>query len=374
MRGKLRERKLTKGRVALYIDYYPPVWNPATNRFTRRENLKLSMYLKPGSSLEERHNALNKEIAEKIYVKRMKSLMLDEHKILNVDVLQGDFYIYANNFIIGKEKGKVHVDHYVMAVKYCRKFIGDSVKFKDIDHHFLERFKDFLLSTTTLKSARFHLDQNSAASYYDKFANMVDKAFKEGYLTENPTLRVERISNIESMREALTTEEIKLLMNNPPEDETVYKATIFAIMTGFRFGSVKILKWKYLEYSAQQKTWYFYFTDPKTRRMMKQFVSQQAVDLLGERDADEELIFTNLDYHITRQKIKFWCRKVGIKKKITFHNFRHTYATQLLEKGEDIYVVSKMLNHKHLKTTQIYTKVSDTLRAKAANKSTYNNN
>jgi site-specific recombinase XerD len=374
MRGKLRKRKLTKGRVGLYIDYYPPVWNPATNRFTRRENLKLTMYVKPTSSLEQRHNDLNKEIAEKIYVKRMKSLMLDEHKILNVDVLQGDFYLFAKNFIIGKEKAKVSVDHFVMAVKYCKKYVGESLKFKDVDHHFLERFKDFLLSTTTLKSVRFRLDQNSAASYYDKFANMVHKAFKDGYLTENPTLRVDRISNIESMREALTTEEIELLMHNPPEDQTVYKASIFAIMTGFRFGSVAILKWKYLSFSTQQKTWYFYFIDPKTKSVTKQFVGQQAIDLLGERGDEEAFVFPNLDYNSTRNKIKSWCQRVGIRKEITFHNFRHTYATQLLENGEDIYVVSKMLNHRHLKTTQIYTKVSDTLRAKAANKTVYNDN
>jgi site-specific recombinase XerD len=371
MRGKLRERKLTKGRVGLYIDYYPPVWNPATKRLTRRENLKLILHANPQTTLEQKQNALHKEIAEKIYIKRMKALMLDEHKLFNVDVLQGDFYVYAKNFIIGKEKAKIHVDHYIMAVKYCKKFIGEKLKFKDIDDRFLDRFKDFLLHTSSLKSDKLKLDQNSAASYYDKFANIVDKAFKDGYLADNPTLKIDRISNVERVREALSTEEIKLLINDPTDDVTVYKASLLSILTGFRFGSIEILKWKYLQYSTELNAWYFHFIDPKTRQTIKQYVSQQAVELLGERGQDDAVIFPDLDYHRTRSKIIAWCNKVGIRKQITFHNFRHTYATQLLERGEDIYVVSKMLNHRHLKTTQIYTKVSDTLKARAANKSSY---
>lgn len=371
MRGKLRERKLTKGRVALYIDYYPPVWNPAKQRLTRRENLKLTIYTDPVNSLQQRQNALHKEIAEKIYIKRMKALMLDEHKLFNVDVLQGDFYVYAKHFIISKEKAKVKIDHYVMAIKYCKKFIGETLKFKDIDDRFLDRFKDFLMNTLSFRSQKFKLDQNSAASYYDKFANIVDKAFKDGYLLDNPTAKIQRICNVERVREALTGEEIRLLMNDPIDDPVVYKASMLAILTGFRFGSIAILKWKYLQYSAELRAWYFYFIDPKTKQTNKQYVSQQAVDLLGERLDEEALIFPELDYHRTRSKIVSWCNKVGIRKAITFHNFRHTYATQLLEKGEDIYVVSKMLNHRHLKTTQIYTKVSDTLKVKAAQKSTY---
>jgi integrase len=246
------------------------------------------------------------------------------------------------------------------------------LKFKDIDDRFLDRYKDFLLNTTSLRSEKFKLDQNSAASYYDKFANIVDKAFKDGYLLDNPTLKIERINNVERVREALTAEEIKMLMNDAFDDPLVYKASLLSILTGLRFGSIAILKWKYLQYSTELDTWYFYFIDPKTQQTIKQYISQQAVDLLEERGEGDALIFPDLDYHRTRSKIVAWCQRVGIRKDITFHNFRHTYATQLLEKGEDIYVVSKMLNHRHLKTSQIYTKVSDTLKVKAAHKARIN--
>ena len=49
----------------------------------------------------------------------------------------------------------------------------------------------------------------------------------------------------------------------------------------------------------------------------------------------------------------------GITKDITFHCSRHTFAVLMLNFGADIYTVSKLLGHKELQTTQIYTKVLD---------------
>jgi site-specific recombinase XerD len=61
-------------------------------------------------------------------------------------------------------------------------------------------------------------------------------------------------------------------------------------------------------------------------------------------------------------------RVAGITKNITFHCFRHTFATLQLSKGTDIYTVSKMLGHRELKTTQIYAKIIDQTKRDAANK------
>ena len=67
---------------------------------------------------------------------------------------------------------------------------------------------------------------------------------------------------------------------------------------------------------------------------------------------------------ISNQKMNAYLKEIadvcGIKKKLTFHLARHTFATTVtLSNGVPIESVSKMLGHRSLKTTQIYAKVID---------------
>jgi len=98
-------------------------------------------------------------------------------------------------------------------------------------------------------------------------------------------------------------------------------------------------------------------------------ISEQAYSLLGEPKEPNNKVFAGLNYSAHENKnLSKWIEAAGITKDITFHCFRHTFATLQLSGGTDIYTVSKMLGHRELKTTQIYAKIIDQTKREAADK------
>lgn len=209
------------------------------------------------------------------------------------------------------------------------------------------------------------VSRNTAATYFSIFKAALKQAFVDGYLTIDLAAKAKGIPEQESRREYLTIEELNTLGATECESPIIKRAALFSALTGMRHVDIQKLKWK--EIVRDGEHWRVNFTQQKTKGVEYTPISDQAYELCGDRLDDNRLVFEGLPAPSWISKpLARWIKAAGITKHITFHCFRHTFATLQLTNGTDIYTVSKMLGHTNVRTTQIYTKVVDAKKETAA--------
>ncbi|RXG21246.1 site-specific integrase [Leeuwenhoekiella marinoflava] len=369
----LRQKKISKGRKSLYLDFYPAIPHPKTGKPSRREFLGLYLYEKAKSPIDKQHNTETQRIAESIRQKRENFLNKPEiyseyekEQLRIKEVSELNFVAYFKK-LAHKRKNSNHAN-WVSALNYLDNYTKGVLKFADLNDEFLEGFKEHLQTTKSLSRTKTTLSQNTAVSYFNKIKAALRQAYKDGYLKTDLNARIEPIKEAETRREYLTLEELNKLVKTPCNNPVMKQAALFSALTGLRFSDIAKMKWNELEYIEGQG-YFLNFSQKKTKGVEVLPISEQAYSLLGEPRAPESQVFKGLKYSAYHNKHLFqWIGAAGITKDITFHCFRHTYATLQLFSGTDIYTVSKMLGHKDLKTTQVYAKIVDEAKRTAANK------
>ncbi len=249
--------------------------------------------------------------------------------------------------------------------EFLKLFAGNTLLFSQIDVATAEDFKLFLLSAPMGGNKSGIISQNTASTYYTIFKATLKQAFIDGYLQEDLSAKLKGIPEKESRREYLTIDELNILVATPCEHNILKRAALFSALTGLRHIDIQELKWS--EISIENNQARLNFTQKKTKGVEYMPISDQALQLCGEPSQPEQLVFEDLpNPSWISRPLKHWINTAGIKKNITFHCFRHTFATLQLTSGTDIYTVSKMLGHTDVKTTQIYAKVVDEKKNKAA--------
>lgn len=370
---KLRQKTISGNRQSLYLDFYPAIPHPETGKPTRREFLGLYLSDKAKNPIDKQHNKETLQLAEQIRQKRENHLNkpeiytgyeLEQKRIRELG--EQSFIEYFRK-LANKRKASNH-DNWVSALNYFEAFTNGELKFADLNEKFLEDFKEYLLTTKSKKSDKTTLSQNSAVSYFNKVKAVLKQAYKDGILQTDLNAKISPIKAAETRREYLTIEELNKLVKTPCNNDLLKRAALFSALTGLRFSDIQKMVWGELEYIEGQG-YFLNFSQKKTNGIEYYPISEQAVSLLNEKGEPTAKVFAGLEYSAYHNKHLFqWIGAAGITKDITFHCFRHTFATLQLFNGTDIYTVSKMLGHKDLKTTQIYAKIVDDTKRKAADK------
>ena len=374
----LRQKKITKGRKSLYLDFYPAIPHPKTGKATRREFLGLYIFEKIKSPIDKAHNTETLKIAESIRQKRENILnkpeIYNRYEIEQLKIKENgekSFIEYFRNLV--QKRNNSNRSNWNSALNYLESFTNGNLTFSELNDKFIEDFKDFLLTTKSYKSDKKALSLNSAASYFNKFKAALRQAYKEDLLQDDLNAKTEPIKGIETRREYLTLTELNKLASTECKSNILKRAALFSALTGLRFSDIRKMTWNEIEYIKDQG-YLLKFSQQKTKGIENLPISKQAYSFTNglENPKDMNLndkVFEGLKYTSYHTKHLYqWIASAGITKNITFHSFRHTFATLQLFNGTDIYTVSKMLGHKDLKTTQIYAKVVDEAKRKAVNK------
>jgi len=224
----------------------------------------------------------------------------------------------------------------------------------------------FLLAAPQGGNKKGKIKQNTASTYFAIVKAGVRQAFIDEYLTVDVSSKVNGIPAQDALREVLNLEEVKRLAKTPCKSDILRRASFFSIMTGLRHCDIKGLTWGRLQYL--NNSWQIVKVQKKTVVPEYHPISDQAYELCGERREPDRLVFEGLqDPSWINRPVKEWIEAAGITKHITFHCFRHSFATLQLENGTGLYTIQKMLGHKNVRTTQIYTHMVDSAKVKAAN-------
>jgi integrase len=365
----LRQKNIANDKSSLYLYYFPPIISPKTGQETRREFLKLTIHNNPTKQTEKQHNKTTIEFAEIIRAKRLVQIRNKEFGFKENIEANINFVAYYNS-IVEEYLNKGSRNNYLAwkaSFAYFKKFIGNKVSSKNISIEIVKNYRYFLLTTNSIKSEKSTLSTNSAASYYKHFIYVLKRAFKEQIINSNLAQHAEYIKEEQTFREYLTEEELVKLWNTEIKFPQIKRAALFSALTGLRFVDIKNLTWETV-FGDIHQGYYIKLKEQKTGNIHNHPISNKAYEILLKEGKNESTIFKGLEYSKTAKFVKIWMEDAKINKKISFHNFRHSYATLQLANGTDIYTVSKLLGHKNVNTTQIYTKVLDKNKIAAANR------
>lgn len=331
----LRKKRLSSGNEHLYID---------AHHNGKRTKEYLHLYLTGNKETDKQ----TLELAKRIYAKRVLELQSSHHGEYDHSKTNADFVAYFAQ--LAEQKNNTRT--YKNTLNYLLKF-QPIIPFRTINTALLKEFQKFLLK---------NVSQNSAATYFNSVRAALHQAVRDEIIPANPADKVENISYRNPHREFLTIEEIRTLAVSTTKYPNIQRAFLFSCFTGLRLSDIQQLSWEHVHDMTIR------FRQQKTQELLTLPLSEQALLLMGEKQATGKVFALELSTSSLQAFIPKWAASVGIEKHVTFHIARHTFATLALTSDVDIYTVSKLLGHTDVRHTQIYAKLVDEKKQEAVKK------
>ncbi len=186
---------------------------------------------------------------------------------------------------------------------------------------------------------------------------------------ENPTVKIETPQISRSLPDFLSIDEVDLLFKSIDENDLyeLRDKTIFELLysCGMRISEAIVLR--YEDISFEEKLIRVLGKGNKERlvpmgaqaiRLLEKYMLKSRPYILGSRES-EYLFISKKGSMLNRKSVwrllKGYVDRTAIKKNITPHTLRHSFATHLIERGADLRSVQELLGHMDISTTQVYT-------------------
>lgn len=312
---------------------------------------------------------LNNKISE--FIAKLQGVELDRRnagKPFSLEILS-EFVRgrYTNSFIDFIQK-EIESDHAsakntrlgeLTTLKVLQQF-RSNITFDDLTFELLTEFESFLFNKG--------LSVNTVHKYFSHLRKFVNLAINKELLDLNRyPFRKFKSRTETTKREYLSPEELQAMENIvlPRKEKRLRKVLdmfLFSCYTGLRISDITALSKDEIQ-TVDGNIWII-TTMKKTSEPIRiplylLFDGKPVKILERYMRPDRKYMFDDLPYKQVNNGVKELAEKAGITKKVTFHTARHTNATFLLYKGVSITSVQKLLGHKKLQTTQIYSKVMD---------------
>lgn len=265
--------------------------------------------------------------------------------------------------LIGKEYAKATVSRFDRVVRYLGEYMQEFYKVEDIplkevDHEFVTNFEYYL---KTVKDC----GHNAVVKQLKCLKKITRMAMMNEWIGKDPFLNI-KLREKSAEREFLETEEIEKIMQKEFEVERIRQVRdifIFCCFTGLAFTDVKQLTPEHIVKGKGGEIW-IRKARQKTKNMCDIPLLQIPLKII-ESYQDNEVCQKKgvLLPVLCNQRMNAYLKEIadlcGIKKNLTTHTARHTFATVALTNGISIESVAKMLGHSKTDQTRHYARVLD---------------